>query len=290
MQFLRKLEPIQNVVATGHFTLSSKLVLGNVIERIVLDNAGSGALTKAMLTNLVVKLNGKVIFGPINAADLDLIQRYVTLVNDAGRITIDFTEPTARSIQGQLMGAINTVAAGVTDFTLEGDITGATTPQLSAFAMLRAPSSMSAARGFDPATGPLIRALVPTALVHSAAGEFPYDLNYGSRANSLIKRIALFSPVVTGFRVKRDSLDIFGDTPISNALIGYLQSEYGRDDQANLYIWDPLMDGNQSDAVPVRTVLPDGSSREAVFQFLESVSGAGTTRAFVDVYTTLGDL
>jgi hypothetical protein len=290
MQFLRKLEPIQNVLATGHFTLSSKLVLGNVIERIILDFTGSGSLTKAMITNLVVKLNGKVTFGPINAADLDLLQRYLTIVNDALRITIDFTEPVARSIQGQLMGAIDTQAAGVVDFTLEGDITGATTPQIAAYAQLRAPSSLSPARGFDPAVRPLIRALIPTTLAPTATGEFPFDLNYGSRGDSLIKRVVLFSTITTAFRVKRDSLDIYGDTPITTALAGYVQAEYGRDDQLNMYVYDPLVDGNQSDALPTRTVLPDGSAREAVFQWLPTVSATGVIRAFVDAYTTLDRL
>lgn len=287
MQFLRKLEPVNNVLTTGHFVLSTKAVLGNVIERFILDSTGSGSLTKAMLSNLVVKLNGKVTFGPISGTQLDLLQKYLTLVNDSARLTIDFTEPVSRSIQGQLMGAIDCTSAGITDVTIEGDITGATTPQLAIYAMLRAPSSLNQ---LPLETRPFIRALVPTSLVHSAAGEFPYDLNYGSRGDSLIKRILLYSTVVTGFRVKRDSVDIYGDSAIANAVAGYVQAEYGRDDQTGLIIYDPLVDGNQSDAVPTRNKLADGSTREAAFQFLVTVSGAGATTAFTDIYTTVDRL
>lgn len=290
MQFVRKLEPIQNVVATGHFTLSSKIVLGNVIERVILDKTGSGSLTDAMITNLVVKLNGKVVFGPISLTDLRALQTYLTLVSTAGFITLDFTEPRASTKADQLLGAINTSAAGVVDFTIEGDISGATTPALQAWAVLRAPSSLLAMPGYDPATASFIRALIPTTLAHSAAGEFPYDLNYGAKGESLIKRAVFFSTVVTGLRVKRDSLDIYGDSPILKALSDYMQAEYGESGQSNVHVFDPLVDGHQGDAIPTRTVLADKTARESVFQWLLTVSGAGTTRAFVDVYTTLDRL
>lgn len=282
MQFTRRLEPFQNVATTGHFVLSSKLVLGNVIERIVLELGGT-SLTKAMITNLVVRLNGKVVFGPISATHLDLIQRYLLLVNDATRLTIDFTEPVSRSIQGQLMGAIHTNAAGVTDFTIEGDITGATAPTLVAYAVLRSPAGLIPERGFDPATLPLIRAIIPTTVTETAAGQFQHDLNYGSRGDSLIKRIFIMSTILTSFQVKQDSLDIYED--VTTGLAGFLEAEYGRDDQTNMYVYDPLMDGNQSDAIVTRN-----GSRESVFQFLFRASGAGVHTVYTDVYTTLGRL
>ena len=283
MQFVRALEPFQNVAATGHFVLNSKLVLGNVVERVVLQLGGT-SLTKAMLTNLTVRLNGKVVFGPVSGTHLDLMQRYLLLVNDAARLTIDFTEPVARAITGQLMGAIHTNAAGVTDFTIEGDITGATAPTLAAYAVLRSPASMTPERGFDPATFPLIRALIPTTVTETAAGEFQHDLNYGARGDSLIKRIFIMSTICTSFKVKQDSLDIYEG--ISTALAGYLQGEYGRDDQSGMIVWDPLADGNQSDAIVTR----GGAGRESVFQFLFTASGAGVHTCFSDVYTTLGRL
>src|ERR1041384_252586 len=105
MQFYQKLEPVQNVLATGHFVLNSKLVLGNVIEQIVLDKTGSGSLTDAMITNLVVKLNGKAVFGPISATNLRLLETYLTGVNTANFLSIFFTEPRASTKADQLLGA-----------------------------------------------------------------------------------------------------------------------------------------------------------------------------------------
>ncbi len=288
MQFFRKLEPILNVVATGSFTLTSRKVLGNVIERVILDSTGSGALTKAMISNLVCRLNGKNIFGPISASQLDLENRYLTLANDAARLPIDFTELPSRSIQGQLMGAIDTDASGVTDFTIEGTITGATTPVLTPYVQMRSPSSLSPERGFDPRTRGLIRALIPTTVTETAAGEFQHDLNYGSKGNSLIKRVFIHSTILTAFRVKRDSLELFEG--VSSGLAGFIESENGRQAQANMFVYDPLQDGNQPDAIPTRVITPDNRIREANFEWLFTVSGAGSHTCFSDVYTSLNDL
>lgn len=290
MQQTLKLEPVQNVLATGHFILTSKIVLGNVIEQIILDKTGSGSLTDAMLTNIVVKLNGKVVFGPINAADLRLLEQYLTGVNTVGFLSIFFTEPRASTKADQLLGAICTPDAGVVDFTIEGDITGATTPFLSALAVLRTRESLIAMDGFKVGTLPFIRGLIPTTLAPAAAGEFPFDLNYGSRGESLIKRAILFSTIVTALRVKRDNVDIYGGAPLLNAAASYLQSLYGESAQANMVVFDALLDGHQSDAQATRQVLANGTARESVYQWLITVSGAGTVRAYMDVYSTLDRL
>lgn len=278
MRLLRLLEPVQNVQANQHFVLNSKLVLGNVVERLVFTLGGT--FTKAQITNLVVKLNGKVTFGPISGSQLDSIQKYLLLVNDASRLTLDFTEPVSRSIPGQLMGAIHTDASGVTDFTIEGDIGGATNPTLTVHAQMRAVADLDPTRGFDPATFPLIRALIPTTVTETAAGEFQHDINYGVKGATLIKRVFIFSSILTAFKVRRDSVEIF-DTA-SAALAGYIQSEYGRDDQSGLYVYDPLVDGNQSDVITTRS-----GTRETQFQWLFTASGAGVHTVFVDMYAPL---
>lgn len=290
MQFTQKLEPVQNVVATGHFTLSTKLVLGNVIEQIILDKTGSGTLTDAMITNLTVKLNGKVVFGPISATNLRLLEQYITGVNNTGFLSIFFTEPRAATKADQLLGAINTMAAGVVDVTIEGDIAGATTPAVTAYAVMRSPQSLLTMDGYKPETAAFIRGLIQTTLSPNAAGEFPYDLNYGARGESLIKRAIFFSTVMTALRVKRDSVEIFGNGPIAAALNGYLQTLYGHTNQANMFVYDALLDGHQSDAQPTRTVLANGSAREAVYQWLLTVSGAGVVTGYIDAYSTLDRL
>jgi hypothetical protein len=289
MQFYRTLEAVLNVAANGHFTLTSRKVLGNVIERVDFL-LGGGALTKAMITNHVVRLNGKTTFGPISATNLDLENRYLTIVNDATRFSIDFTELVARSVQGQMMGAIDTAASGVTEFVIEGDITGATTPTMVAACLMRSPSSLSPERGFDPRTRALIRGLIPSTVTETAAGEFQHDINYGSKANSLIKRLFIHSTILTAFRARRDSLDIYGDAgAITAAQAEYITELNGRLWQTNMYVLDFLAEGNQPDALPTRVVTPQGT-REANFEWLFTASGAGVHSVFADVYSLLDDL
>jgi hypothetical protein len=281
MQFIRQCEPFLNVAASQRAVLNSKLVLGNVIERLYLV-LGGGVFTKALITQIRVRLNGKVVYGDISGTNVDLMQRYLLLNNTASYLTIDFSEPVARSIQGQLMGAINTNAAGVNDFVVEVDIGAATTPTLAAWVQLRSPESMAV--GFDPGTANLIRGLIPTTLPVTSAGETQFDVNYGSKGNSLLKRLFIYSTILTSFRIKRDSLDVF--EAVASALNTYVELDYGRVAQTGLYVWDPLMDGNQSDAYPTRR--PDGLPSN--YQFLFTASGAGSHTVYADVYTTLGAL
>src|SRR6185437_1367078 len=172
------------------------------------------------------------------------------------------TEPTSRSIHGQLLGAVVTNAAGVTDFTVETDLGAGVAPTQDWWLHLRSPLALSPAAGFDPATLPLIRALIPTTIPVTAAGEIQADVNYGSGGNSLIKRMVIFSSILTSLRIKRDALDIF--EAVAGALNSYIELDYGRVAQTNMYVWDPLMDGDQSDAYPTRR--PNGTP--ANYQFL----------------------
>lgn len=282
MQFIRHLEPFLNVAASSRAVLNSKLALGNVIERLYLVLGGGNSI--ANINALRVRLNGKNIFGDISGNQINLMQRYLLLNNTAGFLTIDFSEPVSRSIQGQLMGTINTLASGVTDFVVETDLGAGVAPTQDAWIQLRSPLSMTPQQGFDPRLAPLIRAMIPTSINETAAGEFQHDLNYGSGGNSLIKRLFIYSSILTSFRAKRDSLDIF--ETVASALNTYIELDYGRVAQTNLYVYDPLMDGNQADAIPTRRV--DGTP--ANFQWLFTSSGAGTHTVFSDVYSTLGSL
>jgi len=282
MQFIRHGEPFQNVVASSRAVVSSKLVLGNVIERFYLVLGGGNNI--ANINAIRVRLNGKVIFGDISGTNLNLLQRYLTLNNTAGFLTVDFTETTSRSIHGQLLGSIVTNAAGVTDFSVETDLAAGVAPTQDWWVHLRSPLALSPNAGFDPKTLPIFRALIPTTIPVTAAAEIQADVNYGSGGNSLLKRMIVFSSILTSLRIKRDSLDIF--EVVAPALNSYIELDYGRVAQANMYVWDPLMDGDQSDAYPTRR--PDGTPSN--YQFLFTASGAGSHAVFMDVYSTLGSL
>lgn len=283
MRFIRHLEPWVNVVATGRAVLNSGLVLGNIIERVYLT-LGGGAFTKAMITALRVKLNGKVTFSDISGTNLDLFQTYQLGNTAAGFLTVDFVEPDSKSMQGEIIGAIDTNAAGVNTFTMECDIAGATTPALDSWAQLRDVASVSPQNGFNPYLRPLLRAFISTSLTATAAAEQQYQLNVGSGGNSLIKRLVIFSTILTNVRIKRNSLDIYEF--VAPTLASWIQGDYAKHPQANMYVVDWLVDGNQSDTQLTR----NADNTIANYQFLLTASGAGTFLVYADVYSILAGI
>jgi hypothetical protein len=283
MRFIRHLEPWVNVVASGRAVLNSTLVLGNIIERVYLVLGGT-SFTKSMITALRVKLNGKVTFGDISGSNLDLFQTYQLGNSAAGFLTVDFVEPDSKSMQGEILGAIDTNAAGVNTFTMEADVSGATAPTLDSWAQLRDVDSVSQANGFNPNLRPLLRALISTSLTASAAAEQQYQINVGSGGNSLIKRLVIFSTILTNIRVKRNSLDVY--EYVSPTLATWVQGDYAKHPQSNMYVLDWLVDGNQSDTQPTRNA--DGTL--ANYQWLLTASGAGTFQVYADVYSILAGI
>jgi hypothetical protein len=143
---------------------------------------------------------------------------------------------------------------------------------------------VTAANGFNPALRPLLRALISTSINANAANEQQYNINYGSGGNSLIKRLVIFSTILTSVRIKRNSLDVYES--VNTALASWVQSDYGKHPQANMYVVDWLADGNQSDTQPTRNA--DGTL--ANYQWLLTASGAGTFLVFADVYSILGGI
>jgi hypothetical protein len=283
MRFIRHLEPWTNVAANARAILNSQLVLGNIIERVYLVLGGT-VFTKALINALRVKLNGKTVFGDISGTNLDLFQTYQLGNTNAAFLTVDFIEPDSKSMQGEILGAIDTNAAGVTVYTMECDIGAATAPTLDSFAQLRDTASVVQANGFNPNLRPLIRALIQTNLTSTAAAEQQYQLNIGSGGNSLVKRLVIFSTILTSVRIKRNSLDIY--ETVNPALASFIQADYGKHPQANMYVVDWLADGNQSDTQPTRN--PD--TTVANYQFLLTASGAGTFLVYADVYSILAGI
>lgn len=273
---LRRLEPFNNVGANQRAILQSSLVKGNTLEQIVLT-LGGGAFTKSHLGVMRAKVNQKTIWELNSGNDLNSIQLYNGHPAAAAYLSLMFSEPRARDRVGQMMGALD-LSAGVDTFTLEVDIGAATTPTLTAHAILSPPQAKG--DGAAAAVSPLMRAMLLTTIPISAAvTDAAYDVNVPR--GSLLKRLYIFHTNLTGFRVKRDGVDIWESVP--PALASFIEDEYGHDPQAGLYVYDPILDDNMSAAIP--TMRPDG--RLATHQFLFTTSNADTLRIYADVYTPL---
>lgn len=273
---IRRLEPFANVGANQRAILQSSLVLGNTLEQIVLTLGGT-TFTKSHLGVMRAKVNQKTIWELSTGNDLNAIQLYNGHPAAAAYLSLMFSEPRARDRVGQMMGALD-LSAGASTFTLEVDIGAATSPTLTAHAILSPPQSKEGGAG--NAVSPLMRALLLTTIPISAAvTDAAYEVNIPR--GSLLKRLYIMHANLTGFRVKRDGVDIWES--VTPALANFVEDEYGHDPQSGMYVYDPILDDNMSAAIP--TVRPDG--RLATHQFLFTTSGSDTLRVYADVYTPL---
>lgn len=253
--------PFFNVVASG--VASLELPLGMTFNRIILKLGGT-AFTKAMITKIVAKLNGKNFF-EITGAYLDKINTYRGLTANAAYLTIDFNEPFAKTVGGMYAGAIGT-AQGVNSFTLEVTIAGATAPTLESWSMISEPQALG-----------LINALVSHPATFSAAGKFPIVLPHGPNAGHLIERVHFFHTNMTALEVKKNGLLIFEEMAI--AINEFIQTEYKHVPQTGLYVYDPIVAHDLARVV-------DTANAQSL-QFNVTVSAADTVNIYAEYATRI---
>jgi hypothetical protein len=239
---INQLNPFQNVVAAGVAICDLRSLFGYSIERIVLQ-LGGGALTKAMLTSIQLKANGKVILDTTGSA-ADSRMQYRGITANAAFLTIDFLELKARSKNGLIGGVLDTTL-GVKDLRLEVTIAGATTPTLVGFAEISTPQTAPEYAYVRP----LIARVHRLTQNIGGAGTFPLvvphlDPNSGG---SVFKRIAIFSSNMTGGRVERNGIRELDIAAVAQN--NFNQVEYGRVTQAGLFVFDFVTDGVFEDRV-----------------------------------------
>lgn len=232
--------PFSNVAATGLATVKLDNLIGYTVDRIILE-LGGGALTKAMLTSIRLLANEKPIFESTGSRT-DSRMQYRGITANAAYLTLDFSEIRARTIVGQRVGSIDTVSSGINKLSLEVQITGATTPTLTAAAMV------SVAPQVDPETNQLIAKIVNKTFNPGGAGEFAFDFNYARVPQSFVKRVHLSGATVTAARVKKNGVEIWKALAARN---NFIETEFGRTPQASWQVIDFVVDGNMSDALPM---------------------------------------
>jgi len=267
-----KLLPFNNVVATGLATLDLSNLLGYTIERLIL-NLGGTTFTKAMMTSIQLKANGKVVFDSTGAR-IDARQQYRGITANASFLTLDFAEIRSKTELGQNIGAIDTTA-GITSLKLEVQITGATAPTLSGWAETNRPQ-------LDAAQAPtrnLIAKVHNSTITIGAAGTFSIPVPHMdvSAGGSMFKRIAIFSANMTALQMKKNGIVIEDSTAAMN---NYNQTEYRKVPQASLYVFDPIVDDNQAQILNTR----DAQTMEVLGTF----SAGETITIEVEVLEPLG--
>ncbi|AMC34238.1 major capsid protein P2 [Janthinobacterium sp. B9-8] len=264
MTMQRKELPFFNVIAGSTATLT--LPNGMTYERLMLQMGGT-TFNKTHITDIRMRVNGKVIH-QCNAADLESINAYSGLATDSKFITIDFTELFARDQVGQSIGALGTVN-GVSQAVVEVDIAGtAVAPQLTCWSIISGPRQLT-----------VCNKMLKYNFNIAAAGKWPLALPYGNQGGSIIKRIYIKSNTANGLEIKKNGTVIHESVKEVNE---FWQKENKKTPQAGYYIFDPIVDNNQTDML---------STSDCVsFEVNPTFSGPETITVYVEYIDLLGNL
>ncbi|MEW6339608.1 MAG: major capsid protein P2 [Pseudomonadota bacterium] len=257
--------PFNNVVANGLATVN--LPIGMSYNKVILALGGT-SFTKSMITNINVKVNGKIIYQALGSR-LDLINQYRGLTAAAGFLTIDFTEPRAKSMIEQYVGNINT-ANGVSSLTIEVTIAGATAPTLDSYAEMGPPAPLG-----------VIAKHIPFTQGFSSSGKIPMKLIDITNRGGIIKRIHFaHTGNLSQLEVKKNGIVIWDN--VATAVNAFWQGEYTKSAQTNIYTYDPCADNNYSNAVK--------TADATALEFNPTFSAADTVTAVVEVLDVLGNM
>ena len=244
MNQLRICNPFNNVVATGIANCDLNSLLGTTLECLNLSLLG-GVFTKAMITLLQLKANGKVIF-ETTGTNLDLVENYKNYAGaDATKLSINFMEPKAKTVNAFQAGAIDlSPESGITNLRLEVTITGATTPALSAIAEVSPAIDIPSER--------MIRFLMKrrhrNTQTIGAAGTFALQVPHidPSGGGSVFQRIMIFAANMTGMKLQREGITEFETLKAEHE---WIQKKALRSPQTNMHVFDPILDGIQAGRV-----------------------------------------
>lgn len=230
------LDPFQNVVASGIAICDLNKLLGSVLEKMTLTLGGT--FTRAMMTKVELKANGKTIWES-DGTKIDAVSQYINTAADATIVKIDFMARDARTVNAFQAGALDLSAkSGITSLRLEITIAGATSPTLVGFADVSPPTDDPAEAGIRWLSARRTRATV----VIGAAGEFALPIPHLDPAGggSNYRKIFLFSANCTKIKTMREGVTEHELTKLQNESA---QKDNKRVPQANLVVFDPCQDG-----------------------------------------------
>ena len=230
------LDPFQNVVASGIAICDLNKLLGSVLEKMTLTLGGT--FTRAMMTKVELKANGKTIWES-DGNKIDAVSQFINTAVDATIVKIDFMARDARTVNAFQAGALDLSAkSGITSLRLEITIAGATSPTLVGFADVSPPTDDPAEAGIRWLSARRTRATV----VIGAAGEFALPIPHLDPAGggSNYRKIFLFSANCTKIKTMREGVTEHELTKLQNESA---QKDNKRVPQANLVVFDPCQDG-----------------------------------------------
>lgn len=266
--------PFSNVVANGVAT--ANVTPGRTIEQIRLKLGGT--FTKAMITLLRVKANGKTVI-ECTGTQLDKLNTYRGKAANAAYLDIDFSDFSLNNEFDRNVGAFDT-SQGVANITVEITITGATSPTL--VAIVTESAAQKNVQGDAAPYAGIMAKILRYPFNMASGGRLPLTVPFGPQSGSIIKRLHVeHTGTMTGATVKQDGLVIHESLAAENQ---YDQQSMipARVPQTNLYTIDFVADGAVNKALNTR----DAKSLEWLFDF----SAAGSGDVLVEYLDPLGNL
>lgn len=265
--------PFSNVVASG--TATNQITAGRTLENFRLKLGGT-TFTKAMISLLKVKANGKVII-EASGSDLDKINAYRGESTSAAFLDVQFADYKMMSELDRMVGAFDT-SLGIQNITTEVTIAGATAPVLTP--ILVESAAQKDTQGAAAPFAPLISKLLRYPYNIATGGRLPITVPFGAQNGSIIKRVHVFhGGNMSGATVKQDGLVVHESLTAENS---FAQTKMGRVPQTNVYTIDFVEDGGIKKALDTR----DARSLEWLFDF----SAADTGTVYVEYLDPLGNL
>lgn len=265
--------PLANVTANGPAT--GNITPGRTLETLRYKLGGT-ALTKAMLTAIKLKANGKT-FIDTNGADLQKINAYRGATTDDAFLDVQFADFAMLNEIDRMVGAFDTTL-GIQNITQEIVIAGANAPIITP--ILIESAAQKDMQGNAAPFGPLIAKLLQYPFNIATGGRLPFTVPFGPQSGSIIKRVHIFhGGNMTGITVKQDGLVVHESVKAENE---FDQKRLGRVPQANVYTVDFVLDGQVKKALDTR----DAKSLE----WLPEFSAADAGRVYVEYLDPLGNL
>lgn len=271
-----QLNQIQNVGPNSRATV--RLPLGMTYNKVVLFMGGN--ITAALLTNLVLKVNGSERMRWKTAAQLQARNSYSGNASDPAILEFDFIERFGKDEASMTLGAYAATAeAGVQDMTLEFDIGTYT---------VTAASTVKAIAEVDvPSKNRLIQRNRFFQKTLAGAVEEQIIIPSGLNGEQL-KRIYVFGTLalIESVRVRREGADEFEAlTVLQNE---YFQKTYGKVPQAGLMVVD-FTEHNLMGHLLNTANIADGRGNLITIQNLDirlKTTGAGTFDVYTESITT----
>ena len=255
------------------------------LGRLVLKFVGTNSITKATISEIVVKIGARVVFGPISGAQLDAINKYKGIFDQADSLTIDFTERDALSVVAKEIGGIDIPALNGQDVFVEVVNTAASgTPALYALGGF---TSLQ----FNPAQpnpdGQLIKKVIAYQVPTSGGTQVTWTPQF---KGAIVQRIhfqytgtdwsALANGNLISVECKKNGVAVWDR--IEDRDNRFLVQEMRKVPQSKFYHLDWVHDNVHSAA------LATADARALEFNFL--LSAADTIRAFVEVLDSPNNL